>query len=112
MYPSICPSFLHLFIFPSNPTGPSALPFLWHFSLPQYFTLTATAQPSSCALDCLGYEDVVVHKTLAEVAHNGVLGDLRQQHHVIHTTLLHIVTLPVKAFLAALGMGMGIGMSP
>lgn len=54
-------------------------------------------------LHCSGYEDVVIHEAFAQVAHDGVLGDLGQQHHVIHTTLLHIVTLPVKALLAALG---------
>lgn len=56
------------------------------------------------SLHCLGYKDVVVQEALAKVAHDGILSDLRQQHHVVHTTLLHVVTLPVKALLAALEM--------
>lgn len=56
-------------------------------------------------LHCLGYEDVVIHEALAEIAHNGILSNLGQQHHVVHSTLLHIVTLPVKTLLAALWMG-------
>lgn len=58
-----------------------------------------------------GYKDVVVHEALAEVAHDGVLSDLGQQHHVIHTALFHIVALPVEALLAALGVGW-VGVSP
>lgn len=57
------------------------------------------------SLHCFGYEDVVIHEALSEVAHDGVLSDLGQQNHVIHTALLHIVTLPVKTLLAALQMG-------
>lgn len=49
-----------------------------------------------------GYKDEIVHETLLEVLHDGVLGDLGQQHHVIHAALLDIVALPVEALLAAL----------
>lgn len=49
-----------------------------------------------------GYEDVIIHKALLEVLHDGLLGDLGEQDHVIHPTLLDIVALPVEALLAAL----------
>lgn len=62
-----------------------------------------------------GYEDVIIHKALLEILHDGLLGDLGQQHHIIHTALLDIVALPVEALLAALqgkGTEVAEGSSP
>lgn len=42
-----------------------------------------------------GYKDVVVHVSLLEVFHDGVLCDLGQKHHVVHSALFDILTLPV-----------------
>lgn len=42
-----------------------------------------------------GYKDVVIHVSLLEVVHNGVLIDLAEQHHVIHSAVFDIVALPV-----------------
>lgn len=42
-----------------------------------------------------GYKDVVIHVSLLEVVHDGVLIDLAEQHHVIHSTVFDIVALPV-----------------
>lgn len=42
-----------------------------------------------------GYKDVVVHVSFLEVVHDGFLCDFGQQHHVVHSALLHILTLPV-----------------
>lgn len=42
-----------------------------------------------------GYKDVVIHVSLLEVLHNGILIDLAEQHHVIHSTVFDIVALPV-----------------
>lgn len=44
-----------------------------------------------------GYKDVVVHVSLLQVLYDGGLCDLGEQHHVIHTAMLDIVTLPVVA---------------
>jgi len=44
---------------------------------------------------CGRYKYEVVHVSLLQVVHDGVLGDLGQQHHVVHTALLHVLTLPV-----------------
>lgn len=43
----------------------------------------------------VGYKDEVVQESFLEVFHNGVLSDLGQQDHVIHSALLYILTLPV-----------------
>lgn len=98
---------------------PSVLRSLWHPflcsstrhpSLPGSAILLSLCPPS-CAGPARspGYKDVVVHEALAEVAHDGILSDLGQQHHVVHTALFHIVALPVEALLAALGVGVGGG---
>lgn len=50
--------------------------------------------------ECEGYKDVVVHVSLLEVVHNGVLVDLGEEHHVVHSTLLDIVALPVVPVVA------------
>ena len=42
-----------------------------------------------------GYKDVVIHVSLLEVVHDGVLIDLAEQHHVVHSAVLDIVALPV-----------------
>lgn len=42
-----------------------------------------------------GYKDVVIHISLLEVVHDGVLVDFTEQHHVIHATVFDIVALPV-----------------
>ena len=42
-----------------------------------------------------GYKYVVIHISLLEVVHNGVFVDLREKHHVVHSTLFDIVALPV-----------------
>lgn len=42
-----------------------------------------------------GYKDVVVHVSLFEIFHNGIFSDLGEKHHVINTTLLDILALPV-----------------
>lgn len=42
-----------------------------------------------------GYKDVVIHVSLLEVVHDGVLRDLAEQHHVIHPAEFDIVALPV-----------------
>ena len=42
-----------------------------------------------------GYKDVVIHVSLLEVVHDGVLVDLAEQHHVIHSAVFDIVALPV-----------------
>lgn len=42
-----------------------------------------------------GYKDVVIHVSLLEVVHDGVLVDLAEQHHVIHSAEFDIVALPV-----------------
>lgn len=42
-----------------------------------------------------GYKDVVIHVSLLEVVHDGVLVDLAEQDHVIHAALFDIVALPV-----------------
>lgn len=42
-----------------------------------------------------GYKNVVIHISFLEVFYDGIFGDLGQQDHVIHSTLLHILTLPV-----------------
>lgn len=44
-----------------------------------------------------GYKDVVIHVSLLEVLHDGVLVDLAEQHHVVHAAVLDIVALPVVA---------------
>lgn len=47
-----------------------------------------------------GYKDVVIHVSLLEVVHNGVLIDLAEQHHVVHSTMFDIVALPVVPVVA------------
>jgi len=42
-----------------------------------------------------GYKDVVVQVSLFEIFHDGILCDLGEKHHVINTTLLDILALPV-----------------
>lgn len=42
-----------------------------------------------------GYKNVVVHVSLLQILHNGVFCDLGEQDHVVHATVLDIVTLPV-----------------
>ena len=42
-----------------------------------------------------GYKVVVIHVSLLEVVHDGVLIDLGEQHHVIHAAVFDIVALPV-----------------
>lgn len=42
-----------------------------------------------------GYKDVVIHVSLLEIVHDGVLIDLAEQHHVIHPAVFDIVALPV-----------------
>lgn len=49
-----------------------------------------------------GYKDVVVHVSLLQVVCDGVLIDLGQQHHVVHTAHLDILGLPVVPLLTAL----------
>lgn len=51
--------------------------------------------PGVCKGEEKGYKDVVVHVSLLQVLYNGGLCDLGEQHHVIHTAMLDIVTLPV-----------------
>lgn len=58
--------------------------------------------PALVPLPQEGYKDVIIHKTLLEVLHDGLLGDLGEQDHVVHAALLDIVALPVEALLAAL----------
>lgn len=43
----------------------------------------------------VGYKDIVVHVSLLEVFHDGIFIDLGDQNHVVHSALLHILTLPV-----------------
>lgn len=47
-----------------------------------------------------GYKDVVIHVSLLEVVHDGVLVDLAEQHHVVHPAVFDIVALPVVAVVA------------
>lgn len=90
----------------------SVLNSLCHSSLQPASTISyplPSDPPFPLSLVCLPrpwprYKDVVVHEALSEVAHDGILGDLRQQHHVVHAALFHIVALPVEALLAALGV--------
>lgn len=63
---------------------------------------TALSLPVPVPLHQEGYKDVIVHKSLLEVLHDGFLGDLGEQDHVVHAALLDIVALPVEALLAAL----------
>lgn len=42
-----------------------------------------------------GYKDVVIHVSLLEVVHDGVLIDLAEQDHVVHAAVFDIVALPV-----------------
>lgn len=42
-----------------------------------------------------GYKNVVVHVSLLQILHDGVLCDLGEQDHVVHTAVLDIVALPV-----------------
>lgn len=51
--------------------------------------------PVSCDRRGQGYKDVVIHVSLLEVFHDGVLVDLAQQHHVVHAAVLDIMALPV-----------------
>lgn len=51
--------------------------------------------PGVCKGEDKGYKDVVVHVSLLQVLDNGGLCDLGEQHHVIHATMLDIVTLPM-----------------
>lgn len=69
---------------------------------------TGRSRSRPCLHHCArgpGYKDVVIHEAFAQVAHDGILRDLGQQHHVVHAALLHVVALPVEALLAALGGG-------
>lgn len=50
---------------------------------------------NSLTINPTGYKDEVIHESLLQVFHNGVFADLGQQHHVVHTALLDILTLPV-----------------
>ena len=47
-----------------------------------------------------GYKDVVIHISLLEVVHDGVLIDLAEQHHVVHAAVFDIVALPVVPVVA------------
>lgn len=49
---------------------------------------------------CKGYKDVVIHVSLLEIVHDGVLVDLAEQHHVVHAAVLDIVALPVVPVVA------------
>lgn len=100
---------------PGGDPCPSAVPHCSLLPLPSFIRFCASLptslrscppSPPSLSTLCPGYKDVVVHEALPEVAHDGVLGDLGQQHHVVHPALLHIVALPVEALLAALGVEM------
>lgn len=42
-----------------------------------------------------GYKDIVIHVSLLQIVHNGVVIDLAEQHHVIHSAVFDIVALPV-----------------
>lgn len=42
-----------------------------------------------------GYKNIIIHVSLLEIIDNAIFSDLREKHHVIHSTLLDIVTLPV-----------------
>lgn len=44
-----------------------------------------------------GYKNIVIHVSLLEILHDGVLCDLGEQDHVVHTAVLDIVALPVVA---------------
>lgn len=57
-------------------------------------------QRVSCGFRGQGYKDVVIHVSLLEVLHDGVLVDLAEQHHVVHAAVLDIVALPVVAVVA------------
>lgn len=50
---------------------------------------------NEAGLEVKGYKNVVVHVSLLEVLDDGVLGDLGEQHHVVHSALFDILTLPV-----------------
>lgn len=49
----------------------------------------------NCDCEEEGYKDVVIHVSLLEIVHDGVLIDLAEQHHVIHSAVFDIVALPV-----------------
>lgn len=95
---SVCPSVL------KSLCHPSLHPSTHHPTIPCPFILLFLCPSFACPIHGPRYKDVVIHESLSEVAHDGVLGDLRQQHHVIHAALFHIVALPVEALLAALGV--------
>lgn len=42
-----------------------------------------------------GYKNVVIHVSLLQILHDGILCDLGEQDHVIHAAVLNIVALPV-----------------
>lgn len=42
-----------------------------------------------------GYKNVVVHVSLLQVLHDGVLCDLGEKDHVVHAAVFDIVALPV-----------------
>ena len=44
---------------------------------------------------CRPYIDAVIHESLSEIVNNFIFIDLLQEDHILNTTLLDIVTLPV-----------------
>lgn len=42
-----------------------------------------------------GYKNVVVHVSLLQILHDGVLCDLGEKDHVVHAAVLDVVALPV-----------------
>lgn len=42
-----------------------------------------------------GYKNIIIHVSFLQVLHDGILSDFGEQDHVIHSTVLDIVALPV-----------------